>query len=442
MKIRRRLAVPTLLALFATLLVSAPAGAQADDVRIATLGDSYASGNGARDYVGTPGCYQSQNAWPARWAAELTAAGTLATSVNAACSGAQTGDVAAQAASVAQADEVDVVALSIGGNDLGFGDIVADCFVLLLALFRCGERIESSSARFSPTLESTRRVLTDLSTDFPNAHTIVLVGYPDLNDPQCLLPQSGTVKALQADFENRQRALVESLDAAPPRDGLRFEFVSITETYADRGPCAIASILGDDAGRWVRQLGEGLTAEWFHPTALGHAATGALLASTDLHVARAELSEPEPEPEPQPESPEPEPQVPSEPEPVAVASAICLGLTATIVGTSGDDVLDGTPGDDVIFGGRGNDIIRGLGGNDLICGGAGDDTLHGGRGVDGLHGGAGDDELRGGQGADRIDGGRGMDVLVGGSGADRLHGGPGGRDRCTPEPIPTTSCER
>jgi len=56
----------------------------------------------------------------------------------------------------------------------------------------------------------------------------------------------------------------------------------------------------------------------------------------------------------------------------------CNGFPATILGTSGDDVLDGTSGTDVIVGLAGNDFIRGFGGDDRLCGGSGADQAFGG----------------------------------------------------------------
>ena len=52
------------------------------------------------------------------------------------------------------------------------------------------------------------------------------------------------------------------------------------------------------------------------------------------------------------------------------------GLTPTIQGTQGADVITGTPGDDVIRARRGNDVIDGNGGNDIICAGSGSRPRH------------------------------------------------------------------
>jgi Ca2+-binding RTX toxin-like protein len=97
-------------------------------------------------------------------------------------------------------------------------------------------------------------------------------------------------------------------------------------------------------------------------------------------------------------------------------SRTCLDRKATIVGTSGNDVMYGTNGTDVIVGGKGADQIHGLGGDDFICGEGGRDILLGG---------SGDDELLGGGSGDAIFGGSGDDFLNGGDQADQLHGGSG-----------------
>jgi len=64
------------------------------------------------------------------------------------------------------------------------------------------------------------------------------------------------------------------------------------------------------------------------------------------------------------------------------AAETCRGLTATMVGTPGNDQLRGTEGNDVVVGLGGNDTIRGEG-DDTIDGGSGkNNTLHGDEGWD------------------------------------------------------------
>ena len=109
----------------------------------------------------------------------------------------------------------------------------------------------------------------------------------------------------------------------------------------------------------------------------------------------------------------------------AQTSHTCNGLPATLVGTSGNDVLVGTDGKDVIVALGGNDTVDGLRGSDVICGGSGDDTLIGGRGHDVLVGDDGKDRLEGNRGRDDLYGGAGSDVLLGGKDPDRLWGNNG-----------------
>lgn len=104
----------------------------------------------------------------------------------------------------------------------------------------------------------------------------------------------------------------------------------------------------------------------------------------------------------------------------------CGGLTATIHGTRGNDIINGTPRRDVIRGLGGRDRINGLGGNDVICGGSGNDTLNGNVGTDRLFGELGADTLNGGNGNDILNGNAGNDRLNGNAGGDTLNGGLGG----------------
>jgi Ca2+-binding RTX toxin-like protein len=103
----------------------------------------------------------------------------------------------------------------------------------------------------------------------------------------------------------------------------------------------------------------------------------------------------------------------------AAVARTCDGRPATIVGSSGAEVITGTSHADVIVALQGDDTIDGRGGDDRICGGYGADKINGGRGDDRIFGGMdrisptdeGDterlgDTLRGGWGRDKLVPGR------------------------------------
>lgn len=90
-------------------------------------------------------------------------------------------------------------------------------------------------------------------------------------------------------------------------------------------------------------------------------------------------------------------------------------IDASAIGLSTS--LSGGLGNDLLVGGEGADFINGGGGDDTGAGNSGNDTLNGGSGRDSLDGGDGDDTVSG-QGSSG-------DVLTGGSGNDRVNGGAG-----------------
>ena len=73
------------------------------------------------------------------------------------------------------------------------------------------------------------------------------------------------------------------------------------------------------------------------------------------------------------------------------AATLPDGITATLDGGDGNDVLFGGQGNDSLVGGNGDDTVIGGPGNDALTGGAGNDVLVGGVGVNSLSGGVGQD---------------------------------------------------
>jgi lysophospholipase L1-like esterase len=127
------------LALALGFATARPANAAPGDLVVA-LGDSFSSGEGAPKFE--PGsarlgnsCHRSLKSWP-----RLVAEARDASFVSYACSGAEIPEVlisdpdrrqverrTAQIVRLARLDSVDLVTLTIGGNDAGFADILASC---------------------------------------------------------------------------------------------------------------------------------------------------------------------------------------------------------------------------------------------------------------------------------------------------------------------------
>lgn len=130
---------------------------------------------------------------------------------------------------------------------------------------------------------------------------------------------------------------------------------------------------------------------------------------------------------------------------VAIANGATAG--ATLLGTTGVDIVYGSAYDDSLNGGSGADSINGGDGNDIIVFDSVDYKVDGGSGIDTLKaagagafvyladskytsieyiaGTTGSDTLGGTSGAETLEGGSGADILWGGSGDDSLSGGAG-----------------
>ena len=108
-----------------SLLVPAAASAQSAVAYVA-LGDSYPSGVGAGNYIGSSGsCDQSTNAYPARW----DAANQPASYVSKTCSSATTATVLSSQLS-ALSPATTLVSITVGGNDVGFTPVMETCVLL------------------------------------------------------------------------------------------------------------------------------------------------------------------------------------------------------------------------------------------------------------------------------------------------------------------------
>ncbi len=235
-----------------TLGVTAGPAAAAGDNYVA-LGDSYSSGVGAGDYTSDSGsCDRSPNAYSALWA------GVNAPSsyVSVACSGATTADVNANQLSALSA-ATSLVSITIGGNDVGFSDIMQTCVLdgtddCVAAVQAAEDKAQSS---LPAALDST---YSGISADAPNARVVVL-DYPVFYD----LNQSGCI-GLSAESRAKIDEGINLVDDIIANEAGNYGF-----TFADvRNAFAGHQICDDDS--WLHSLNFADISESYHPTADGH----------------------------------------------------------------------------------------------------------------------------------------------------------------------------
>jgi lysophospholipase L1-like esterase len=227
------------------------------------MGDSYSSGAGAPPYEPSgKACYRSARSWPRALATDSPAG--IDTIFHVACGGAVAIDLLATAGTTTKAQlpatpqpAVDLVTLTIGGNDIGFGTILARCLV-----YRCPKPGDSD---IQDPLEALRTNLVDrvypaLRKAFPNA-VIVHVGYPSITPQRgadivgCAWMSGGDRTA----GEGIIRALDDSIRAAAEKSDVTY--VDVFRALKGHEMCT--------ADPWVVPLG---TADGAHPTAKGYAA--------------------------------------------------------------------------------------------------------------------------------------------------------------------------
>jgi lysophospholipase L1-like esterase len=169
-------------ALAATVLaVAAPPASAAEKrpVTYAALGDSYSSGVGTPDPdPAVPACDRTPFAWPYQVGVALGWQ-----TVNIACSGATTQDIVAPfggqpaqtALLAALRPRPRVVSITVGGNDIGFGPVLAQCFV-----GNCTAAVAASEVAMVTLLPGRlARTYRAVEAADPRAR-LVVVGYPRL----------------------------------------------------------------------------------------------------------------------------------------------------------------------------------------------------------------------------------------------------------------------
>jgi lysophospholipase L1-like esterase len=259
------------------LLSSAPAATAGP---LVALGDSYSSGEGAPPFMtGTakPGvntCHRSQRSWP-----EIVGTATQRRVTSLACSGAEIEDVlrsdpdrAEQERRTSQIKRLrstrpELVTLTIGGNDIGFVDVLRKC---VTALRRC-DKIYREDGR-----DELEQRISDLEERLPNVYRqvraagsaarLVVVGYPRIFPSRPALITCTWMASAELRYLNEKAA---SLNAAIRRAAAR-----VHVAYIDVSDALEKHELSCRSGSWVNPLRPTPVRlpYSFHPTADGQTA--------------------------------------------------------------------------------------------------------------------------------------------------------------------------
>lgn len=247
---------------------SATAGTKAQHLWIVSLGDSYTAGNGAGNYYGRSGCYQSYDSYPWRFLDILRSQGYSADIYHAACSGAHIGDLSQQASNAlgyigSRNGGPDIVLLTIGGNDLGFITALPCLFPSQTLVSYCGAAINDARNKLPRVMAQTETALLSLHQRMSHAQ-IFLIGYPRLTSPPCPTVWNNPIGDIQNRLDSGQQAVVNELNHG--LGATWFHFVPLGDVFWFHGPC---NPLGAPSGRWINALAwPPLTTA--HPNKTGH----------------------------------------------------------------------------------------------------------------------------------------------------------------------------
>ncbi|WP_286158410.1 GDSL-type esterase/lipase family protein [Streptomyces sp. CB03911] len=348
---QRLLAAVLALPLLATglLAAAAPAHAATGPTTSVTMGDSYISGEAGRwkgnsvttsgsragtDRSWTGSAYDPARIYGATYAsgcdrsdvAEVRSAPTLAqTQINLACSGAVTANVyraanggqsykgeapqADQLAAVARANNVKLITLSIGGNDLGFADVIQTCVKDYLIWYSyCNDDQQAAvDAKMATAMAGVRKSVDEIRAVMTAAgyaagdYRIVLQSYPSPipRSSEMRYGESGWSRAdtggcpfWDGDADWARDSLVpqisDALAAVAAAKGV--QFMDLRDMLQGREVCAKAARQATPSvapsattSEWARFVDAGLSAsqgtvqESMHPNYYGQLALGRCL---------------------------------------------------------------------------------------------------------------------------------------------------------------------
>ncbi|WP_307369348.1 SGNH/GDSL hydrolase family protein [Microbacterium sp. W4I4] len=221
-------------------------------VTYSALGDSYAAGQGAGSYLNTS-CYVSSKGYPAL----IDADRKITLNAEPACSGDSSLDVVGRQAPLVPATTTRVT-LTVGGNDVGFENVMQNCFVLISAS-SCSTAIAVGDAMVADGTITGRitAAVNAIRAKAPNARVIV-TGYPRLFAPTVTRAYAQQVNVSTTALNSAIRTGADSAGAV---------YVDVEAAFAGHG-------IGSSSP-WINDWNWLSFSAGFHPNASGYAAYAA-----------------------------------------------------------------------------------------------------------------------------------------------------------------------
>ena len=312
---------------------SAQEGEWRTPLKIVHLGDSFSAGNGARsesgdrNYHGVSGCFRSPTNWGSQFAASLNDTFAV-TYINRACSGGvvkhilEARDMEDTSLKQLNGDcispdypdeeflieknalqcsrwitpqidaidsSVDLVLMTMGGNDLDFDDIVKNCFVVgRRSASGCREAVDDANGKLDSFETNLINTFAEIRGRLRPGARIAYVSYPHLlPDAQYeIVDWRGTpwedrydartaIRALASSGDAHQIAAVAAANAAVGEEYIVF-YDGTKALFAGHEPDP--SVFQRNPDRWINEFEGDVIAEWYHPNALGHENWGRALS--------------------------------------------------------------------------------------------------------------------------------------------------------------------
>lgn len=298
-------------------------------LHIVHLGDSYSAGNGAGNYYSPSGCYRSTTNWGMQFARSLPdmfhvvyqnhacsdavvehimnerlIEKAVNTDENGNCPGpTPNGEVTYKPSSTSTNkcdsiiapqinyinDTTDLVLITMGGNDMGFGKIVVNCYSPAATAPLCAYYIDDALDNMSTLTTDLTKMFANIKDEMNPDGKIVYVSYPYLNkDVEYTLPLDpndppfdfgATIRALEDAGDLAQKAAVDAANAAEIAKGGKayVVFYDGTKTvFAGHEPDPSSEQNRDG---WINEFTDengrgffdgGTMSTFYHPNPLGH----------------------------------------------------------------------------------------------------------------------------------------------------------------------------